>query len=155
MVARRKSSDTNLQSRTRRYSERTCLSRIVLRAAHSAPSTFVAELKRSAKMNPANGISPQNMKSFRFYRSVKETPDSCRYQRKRRWRVFFAGCFSICVSSFLGWKLLSDSRGTMEARVVGLIVIPLMFIFSVRLVVLCFLRKEGDPFYADLEKHAD
>jgi hypothetical protein len=37
-------------SRTRRYSERTCLSRIVLRAARSAPSTFVAELKRSAKL---------------------------------------------------------------------------------------------------------
>jgi hypothetical protein len=55
----------------------------------------------------------------------------------------------------LGWKLLSDSRGTVEARVVGWIVIPVMFIFSVRLVVLCFLRKEDDPFYADLEKHAD
>ena len=39
-----------LRSRTRRYSERTCLSRIVLRAAHSAPSTFVAELKRSAEL---------------------------------------------------------------------------------------------------------
>ena len=37
-------------SRTRRYSERPCLSRIMLRAAYSAPSTVVAELKRSAKL---------------------------------------------------------------------------------------------------------
>jgi hypothetical protein len=40
----------SLQSRTRRYSEWTCLSRIMLRAAYSAPSTFIAELKRSAEL---------------------------------------------------------------------------------------------------------
>ena len=36
-------------SRTKRYSEWTALSRIVLRAARSAPTQFIAELKRSAK----------------------------------------------------------------------------------------------------------
>ena len=40
----------SLRSRTRRYSEWPRLSRIVLRAAHSAPSAVIAELKRSAKI---------------------------------------------------------------------------------------------------------
>ena len=38
-------------SPTRRYRERPCLSRIMLRAACSAPSKVVSELKRSAKIN--------------------------------------------------------------------------------------------------------
>jgi hypothetical protein len=37
-------------SRTKRYSEWTALSRIVLRAARSAPTQFIAELKRSADL---------------------------------------------------------------------------------------------------------
>jgi hypothetical protein len=40
--------------RTRRYSELSALSRSVLRAAHTAPTHFIAELKRSAKIKPWN-----------------------------------------------------------------------------------------------------
>ncbi len=46
-----KSLESILHSRTKRYSEWTALSRIVLRAARSAPTQFIAELKRSAKIS--------------------------------------------------------------------------------------------------------
>jgi hypothetical protein len=55
-------SEPILRSRTKRYSEWTALSRIVLRAAHSAPTQFIAELKRSADYSElySIGFSFQN-----------------------------------------------------------------------------------------------
>ena len=57
--------NSNHRRRTRRYSERSCLSRIVLRAARFAPSSFVAELKRSAKITAMTELK----KSFRESRT--------------------------------------------------------------------------------------
>ena len=116
----------------------------------------MAELKRSAEeMKPAPDNSQEETKSFRLYRPKKEDPEDRWAHRKRRWRVLAGGCFGIGVSFFLGYALLTNPRGTPEARLVAWILIPIFFGVCVRLVVLCFRKKEGDPFYVELEKHAD
>ncbi len=95
------------------------------------------------------------MNNFRLHRPKKEEPESGWHRKTRRWRVLACGCFGIFVSSFIGWKLLTDTRGTIEARVVGWIIVPIAFGVCVRLVVLCFRKKEDDPFYAEVERDAE
>jgi hypothetical protein len=75
-----------------------------------------------------------------------EQPESRSHQKMRRWRVLAGGFFGICVSALLGWKLMTDSRGSTEARIAGWIIVPIVFAVCVRLVVLCFRKKEYDPF---------
>jgi hypothetical protein len=84
-----------------------------------------------------------------------EPSESRSHQKMRRWRVLAGGFFGICISGVLGWKLLTDSRGSTEARIAGWIIVPIVFAVCVRLVVHCFRKKEADSFYAEVEKHAD
>ena len=77
---------------------------------------------------------------------------SDRSEMKRvRWRFFAAASFGFCVGIFLLWKLLTDSRGTTLAHMIGWVVIPIVLLVCARWMVHCIRRKEDDPSYSELK----
>lgn len=72
-------------------------------------------------------------------------------KKSKRIQLFVASCFSFCVTSFLFWKAVTDTRGELAVLYLARVVLPFGIGFSVWLAVHCLRRKEDDTFYDGLD----